>query len=84
MDDTRELKQAYDIFTAAWRIYKAYYPPKVLEDDSYSSELADVIKKTEAEYDSQLCKDVFCNISSDLERKAKLYCRSEKKQKIDC
>ena len=23
MDDTRELKQAYDIFTAAWRIYKA-------------------------------------------------------------
>ena len=28
MDDTRELKQAYDIFTAAWRIYKAYRKEK--------------------------------------------------------
>ena len=34
MDDTRELKQAYDIFTAAWRIYKAHYPPKDLKDRS--------------------------------------------------
>ena len=49
MDDTRELKQAYDIFTAAWRIYKAHYPPKVLKDDSYWSELMEVIEKTEAE-----------------------------------
>lgn len=81
MDNAQELKQVFNILTAAWRIYRAYYPPKALEDDSYWSELADVIKKTEAEYDSQLYKDVFCNISSDLERKAKLYCRSEKKQK---
>lgn len=81
MDEAKELKQAYDIFTAAWRIYKAHYPPKDLKDDSYWSELAGAIEKTEAEYNCQLCKDVFCNISSDLERKAKLYCRSEKKQK---
>ena len=71
MAAAKELKQAYDIFTAAWRIYKAHHPPKDLKDDSYWSELADVIKKTEAEYDSQLCKDVFCSVSADLERKAK-------------
>ena len=71
MDKAKELKQAYDIFTAAWRIYKAHYPPKDLKDDSYWSELADVIRKTVAEYDSQLCRDVFCSVSADLERKAK-------------
>ena len=71
MDKAKELKQAYDIFTAAWRIYKAHYPPKDLKDDSYWSELADVIRKTEAEYDSQLCRDVFYSVSADLERKAK-------------
>ena len=48
MDEAKELKQAYDIFTAAWRIYKAHYPPKDLKDDSYWSELAGVIEKTEA------------------------------------
>lgn len=70
MDEAKELKQAYDIFTAAWRIYKAHYPPKGLKDDSYWSELADVIRKTETKYDSQLCRDMFCSVSSDLERKA--------------
>ena len=44
MDEAKELKQAYDIFTAAWRIYKAHYPPKDLKDDSYWSELAGVIE----------------------------------------
>ena len=78
MDETKELKQAYDIFTAAWQIYKAHYPPKGLKDDAYWAELADVIKKTEAEYDSQLCKEVFCSVSTDLERNAKLYHQSEK------
>ena len=53
MDEAKELKQAYDIFTAAWRIYKAHYPPKDLKDDSYWSELAGVIEKTEAEYNCQ-------------------------------
>ena len=38
MDEAKELKQAYDIFTAAWRIYKAHYPPKDLKDDSYWSD----------------------------------------------
>lgn len=71
MDDTRELKQAYDIFTVAWRIYKAHYPPKDLKDDSYWSELMEVIEKTEAEYNCQLCKDVFCAVASDLECKTK-------------
>lgn len=72
MDDTRELKQAYDIFTVAWRIYKTHYPPKNLKDDSYWSELMEVIEKTETEYNCQLCKDVFSAVASDLERKVKV------------
>lgn len=71
MDEAKELKQAYDIFTAAWRIYKAHYPPKDLKDDSYWSELAGVIEKTEAEYNCQLCRDVLCSVSTDLEHKAR-------------
>ena len=49
MEKREELKQVYDIFTAAWRIYKTYYPPNDLHDDVYWSELADVLKKAEAE-----------------------------------
>ena len=32
MEKREELKQVYDIFTAAWRIYKTYYPPNDLRD----------------------------------------------------
>lgn len=71
MEKREELKQVYDIFTAAWRIYKTYYPPNDLHDDVYWSELADVLKKAEAEYNCPLCRDIFCNVAADLERKAK-------------
>lgn len=71
MEKKEELKQVYDIFTAAWRIYKTYYPPNDLRDDAYWSELADVLKKTEAGYNCPLCQDIFCNVAADLERKAK-------------
>ncbi len=36
MEKREELKQVYDIFTAAWRIYKTYYPPNDLQDDDYA------------------------------------------------
>ena len=45
MEKREELKQVYDIFTAAWRIYKTYYPPNDLRDDDYWSKLADVLKR---------------------------------------
>lgn len=71
MEKKEELKQVYDIFTAAWRIYKTYYPPNDLRDDAYWSKLVDVLKKAEAEYNCPLCRDIFCNVAADLERKAK-------------
>lgn len=71
MEQGEELKQVYDIFTAAWRIYKTYYPPNDLQDDAYWSELAEALKKTEREYSCPLCQDILCNVAADLERKAK-------------
>lgn len=71
MNDAKELKQVYDIFTAAWRIYKAHYPPKEPEDDKYWTDLLDAVDKAGSEYDSRLCCDVLCAVASDLERKAK-------------
>ena len=63
MEKREELKQVYDIFTAAWRIYKTYYPPNDLRDDDYWSKLADVLKKAQAEYNCPLCRDIFCNVA---------------------
>lgn len=80
MEKREELKQVYDIFTAAWRIYKTYYPPNDLHDDVYWSELADVLKKTEAKYNSPLCRDIFCNVAADLERQAKARYQQEAAQ----
>lgn len=71
MDDTKELKQVYDVFTAAWRIYKAYYPPKELENDKYWEDLLEAIDNAGIEYKSRLCCDILCAVASDLERKAK-------------
>lgn len=71
MEKREELKQVYDIFTAAWRIYKTYYPPNDLQDDAYWSELSEALKKTEREYSCPLCRDILCNVAADLERKAK-------------
>ena len=71
MEKREELKQVYDIFTAAWQIYKAYYPPNDLQDDAYWSELAEALKKTERDYSCPLCQDILCNVAADLERKAK-------------
>lgn len=55
MEKREELKQVYDIFTAAWRIYKTYYPPNDLQDDDYWSKLAGALKKAEAEYNCPVC-----------------------------
>ena len=71
MEQGEELKQVYDIFTAAWRIYKTYYPPNDLQDDAYWSELSEALKKTERECSCPLCRDILCNVAADLERKAK-------------
>lgn len=85
MNDAKELKQVYDIFTAAWRIYKAHYPPKEPEDDKYWTDLLGAIDKTGTEYDSRLCRDVLCAVASDLERKAKnpLYKAGELKRSVE-
>ena len=80
MEKREELKQVYDIFTAAWRIYKTYYPPNDLRDDDYWSKLADVLKKAQAEYNCPLCRDRFCNVAADRERKAKARYQQETAQ----
>lgn len=80
MEKREELKQVYDIFTAAWRIYKTYYPPNDLRDDDYWSKLADVLKKAQAEYNCPLCRDIFCSVAADLERKAKARYQQETAQ----
>ena len=43
MDNTKELKPIYDIFTAAWRAYREHYPPGNPQDDTYWSKLVDDI-----------------------------------------
>lgn len=80
MEKREELKQVYDIFIAAWRIYKTYYPPNDLQDDDYWSKLAGALKKAEAEYNCPLCRDIFCNVAADLERKAKARYQQEAAQ----
>lgn len=80
MEKREELKQVYDIFTAAWRIYKTYYQPNDLRDDDYWSKLADVLKKAQTEYNCPLCQDIFCNVAADLERKAKARYQQETAQ----
>lgn len=73
MDKVEELRQVYDIFTAAWRVYKSHYPP----GDTYWSKLVDDLHEIESQYNCQLCRDVLCNVASDLERKAKVLHQSK-------
>ena len=39
MDNEKELRQVYDILTAAWRAYREHYPPGNPQDDTYWSKL---------------------------------------------
>lgn len=71
MDNTKELKPIYDIFTAAWRAYREHYPPGNPQDDTYWSKLIDDLHEIESQYNCQLCRDILCNVASDLEHKAK-------------
>lgn len=77
MDKVEELKQVYDIFTAAWRVYKSHYPPGAPQDDTYWSKLVDDFHKIESQYNCQLCRDILCNVASDLEHKAKVLYQSK-------
>ena len=109
MDNTKELKPIYDIFTAAWRAYREHYPPenpqddtywsKLVDDlheihcclagiqrtlpagnpqdDTYWSKLVDDLHEIESQYNCQLCRDILCNVASDLERKAKVLHQSK-------
>ena len=77
MDKVEELRQVYDIFTAAWRVYKSHYPPGAPQGDTYWSKLVDDLHEIESQYNCQLCRDFLCNVSSDLERKAKVLHQSK-------
>ena len=79
MDEAKELKQAFDIFTAAWQIYKAHYPPQSPQDENYWSELTDEAERMAGKYDSRLCQDILCCVVADLERKAKYRYDSRRK-----
>ena len=77
MDKVEELRQVYDIFTAAWRVYQSHYPPGAPQGDTYWSKLVDDLHEIESQYNCQLCRDVLCNVASDLERKAKVLHQSK-------
>ena len=77
MDKVEELRQVYDIFTAAWRVYKSQYPPGAPQGDTYWTKLVDDLHEIESQYNCQLCRDVLCNVASDLERKAKVLHQSK-------
>ena len=55
MDNEKELRQVYDILTAAWRAYREHYPPGNPQDDTYWSKLVDDLHETESQYNCQLC-----------------------------
>ena len=71
MDNEKELRQVYDILTAAWRAYREHYPPGNPQDDTYD------LHEIELQYNCQLCRDILCNVASDLERKAKVLYQSK-------
>lgn len=73
MDNEKELRQVYDILTAAWRAYREHYP----QDDTYWSKLVDDLHEIESQHNCQLCLDILCNVASDLERKAKVLYQSK-------
>ncbi len=77
MDNEKELRQVYDILTAAWRAYREHYPPENPQDDTYWSKLVDDLHEIESQYNCQLCRDILCNVASDLERKAKVLHQSK-------
>lgn len=77
MDNEKELRQVYDILTAAWRAYRERYPPGNPQDDTYWSKLVDDLHEIESQYNCQLCRDILCNVASDLERKAKVLHQSK-------
>ena len=77
MDNVKELRQVYDILTAAWRVYKEHYQPGNPQDDTYWSKLIDDLHEIELQYNCQLCRDILCNNTSDLERKAKVLYQSK-------
>ena len=63
MDNTKELKPIYDIFTAAWRAYREHYPPGNPQDDTYWSKLVDDLHEIESQYNCQLCQDILCKVT---------------------
>ena len=77
MDNEKELRKVYDILTAAWRAYREHYPPGNPQDDTYWSKLVDDLHKIESKHNCQLCRDILCNVASDLERKAKVLYQSK-------
>ena len=77
MDNEKELRQVYNILTAVWRVYREHYPPGNPQDDTYWSKLVDDLHKIESQHNFQLCRDILCNVASDLERKAKVLYQSK-------
>lgn len=77
MDNEKELRQVYDILTAAWRAYREHYPPGNPQDDTYWSKLVDDLHKIESQHNCQLCRDILCNVASNLEHKAKVLHQSK-------
>ena len=77
LDNAKELRQVYDIFTAAWLAYREHYPPENPQDDTYWSKLVDDLHKIESQYNCQLCRDILCNVASDLAHKAKVLYQSK-------
>lgn len=72
MDNTKELKPIYDIFTAAWRAYREHYPPGNPQDDTYWQGVVkeiEVLRKNH--HHSRLCEDLLLAVAKDLENKAK-------------
>jgi len=49
LDNEKELRQVYDILTAAWRAYREHYPPGNPQDDTYWSKLVDDLHEIESQ-----------------------------------
>lgn len=62
-------RQAYEMFSDLWRLYKRYQEP--IEDQRYWDSLVESAGELCRKYPVKLCEDIAISIVNELERRSK-------------
>lgn len=73
MVTNKEVQSEFDMFSAVWKYYKKMLSVHSEQDDKYWQEVVGEAEELIKQYPTKLCKSIVMDITSELERKAKIY-----------